>query len=104
MAASNIGGKSLLALDTFDLEPVLIHTTGMTIHSWGAVTPGSTDIENQIKCIRTCKPALRRWKNVQVLIIDEGNELCLQFRILHLDCRFGQSRCSMDICSIPFRI
>ncbi|KAG9308098.1 PIF1-like helicase-domain-containing protein [Chiua virens] len=51
MAASNIGG--------------------MTIHSWGAVTPGKTDIDFQIKCIRTCKPALTRWKNVKVMIIDE---------------------------------
>ncbi|KIK17676.1 hypothetical protein PISMIDRAFT_110943, partial [Pisolithus microcarpus 441] len=45
---------------------------GMTIHSWGAVTPGSNDIDSQIKCIRTCKPALHRWKSVKVLIIDEG--------------------------------
>ncbi|KAI6148005.1 hypothetical protein BKA82DRAFT_164641 [Pisolithus tinctorius] len=45
----------------------------MTVHSWGAVTPGSNDIDSQIKCIRTCKPALQRWKNVKVLIIDEGS-------------------------------
>lgn len=55
MAASNIGG--------------------MTVHSWGAVTPGSNDIDSQIKCIRTCKPALQRWKNVKVLIIDEVSML-----------------------------
>ncbi|KAF8438337.1 hypothetical protein L210DRAFT_854525, partial [Boletus edulis BED1] len=48
---------------------------GMTLHSWGAVTPGSNDIDSQIRCIRTCKPALQRWKNVKVMIIDEG-ELC----------------------------
>ncbi|CCL99381.1 uncharacterized protein FIBRA_01399 [Fibroporia radiculosa] len=51
MAASNIGG--------------------MTIHSWGAVTPGMTDVERQISCIKTCKPAFQRWKTTKVLIIDE---------------------------------
>lgn len=47
----------------------------MTVHSWGAVTPGNNDIDSQIKCVRTCKPAFKRWKNVKVIIIDEG-ELC----------------------------
>ncbi|KAH9834817.1 PIF1-like helicase-domain-containing protein [Rhodofomes roseus] len=51
MAASNIGG--------------------MTIHSWGAVTPGMTNIERQISCIKTCKPAFQRWKATKVLVIDE---------------------------------
>ncbi|GBE89851.1 ATP-dependent DNA helicase PIF1 [Sparassis crispa] len=51
MAASNIGG--------------------MTIHSWGAVTPGMHNIDRQISCIKTCKPAHRRWKATKVLIIDE---------------------------------
>ena len=44
----------------------------MTIHSWGAVTPGMTNIERQISCIKTCKPAFQRWKATKVLIIDEG--------------------------------
>jgi PIF1-like helicase len=52
MAASNIGG--------------------VTIHSWGAVTPGQHDIDRQIRCIKTCKPALQRWKATKILIIDEG--------------------------------
>ena len=52
MAASNIGG--------------------ITIHSWGAVTPGQHDIDRQIRCIKTCKPAFQRWKATKVLIIDEG--------------------------------
>ncbi|KAH9931540.1 PIF1-like helicase-domain-containing protein [Fomitopsis serialis] len=51
MAASNIGG--------------------MTIHSWGAVTPGMTNIERQISCIKTCKPAFQRWKTTKVLVVDE---------------------------------
>ncbi|KAH9856878.1 PIF1-like helicase-domain-containing protein [Lenzites betulinus] len=51
MAASNIGG--------------------MTIHSWGAVTPGMHNIDRQISCIKTCKPAFKRWKETKVLIIDE---------------------------------
>ncbi|KAI0922844.1 hypothetical protein AcV5_010541 [Taiwanofungus camphoratus] len=51
MAASNIGG--------------------MTIHSWGAVTPGMTNIDRQISCIKTCKPAHQRWKATKVLVIDE---------------------------------
>ncbi|KAJ4487537.1 PIF1-like helicase-domain-containing protein [Lentinula aciculospora] len=52
MAASNVGG--------------------MTIHSWGAVTPKGNDINLMIKCIKTCRPALQRWKKTKVLIIDEG--------------------------------
>ncbi|KAJ2988567.1 hypothetical protein NUW54_g9077 [Trametes sanguinea] len=51
MAASNIGG--------------------MTIHSWGAVTPGLHNVDRQISCIKTCKPAFKRWKETKVLIIDE---------------------------------
>ena len=47
----------------------------MTIHSWGAVTPGQTDLDKQIKCIRKCKPALNRWKTTKVLVIDEGEPL-----------------------------
>ncbi|KAJ7587969.1 PIF1-like helicase-domain-containing protein [Mycena floridula] len=52
MAASNIGGT--------------------TIHSWGAISPGLENFDSLVKCIRGCKPALLRWKNTQVLIIDEG--------------------------------
>ncbi|KAN0079812.1 PIF1-like helicase domain containing protein [Tylopilus felleus] len=55
MAASNIGG--------------------MTVHSWGAVTPGNNDTDSQIRFIRTCKPALQRWKNVKIMIIDEVSML-----------------------------
>ncbi|EEB92484.1 hypothetical protein MPER_08997, partial [Moniliophthora perniciosa FA553] len=44
---------------------------GMTIHSWGAVSPNCQDMDSMIKCIRTCKPALQRWKKTKVLIIDE---------------------------------
>ncbi|KAH8102093.1 PIF1-like helicase-domain-containing protein [Cristinia sonorae] len=51
MAASNIGG--------------------VTIHSWGAVTPGMHDIEKLISFIKTCRPAHKRWKDTKVLIIDE---------------------------------
>ncbi|KAJ3818515.1 PIF1-like helicase-domain-containing protein [Lentinula raphanica] len=51
MAASNVGG--------------------MTIHSWGAVTPNCNDMNLMIKCIKTCRPALQRWKKTKVLIIDE---------------------------------
>ncbi|KAI0786939.1 PIF1-like helicase-domain-containing protein [Abortiporus biennis] len=52
MAASNIGG--------------------MTIHSWGAITPGMTNVEKLISYIKTCRPAHQRWKATKVLIIDEG--------------------------------
>ncbi|KAJ3480472.1 hypothetical protein NLI96_g8332 [Meripilus lineatus] len=51
MAASNVGG--------------------MTIHSWGAITPGMTNIEKLISYIKTCRPAHQRWKATKVLIIDE---------------------------------
>ena len=49
----------------------------MTIHSWGAVTPGMHNVDRQISCIKTCKPAFKRWKDTKVLIIDEGRWLCL---------------------------
>lgn len=45
----------------------------MTIHSWGAVTPGMHNIDRQISCIKTCKPAFKRWKETKVLVIDEGS-------------------------------
>ncbi|RPD61815.1 hypothetical protein L227DRAFT_499695, partial [Lentinus tigrinus ALCF2SS1-6] len=48
---------------------------GMTIHSWGAVTPGMHNIDRQISCIKTCKPAFKRWKDTKVLVIDEGKLL-----------------------------
>ncbi|THG95259.1 hypothetical protein EW026_g6358 [Hermanssonia centrifuga] len=51
MAASNIGGT--------------------TIHAWGAITPGMTNIDKLISYVKTCKPAHQRWKNTKVLIIDE---------------------------------
>lgn len=55
---------------------------GMTIHSWGAITPGMTNIERQISCIKTCKPAFQRWKATKVLVIDEG-KLPLQLSEAH---------------------
>ncbi len=45
----------------------------MTIHSWGAVTPGMHNIDRQISCIKTCKPAFKRWRETKVLIVDEGS-------------------------------
>ncbi|KAI0819914.1 hypothetical protein BC628DRAFT_958152 [Trametes gibbosa] len=39
---------------------------GMTIHSWGAVTPGMHNIDRQISCIKTCKPAFKRWKETKL--------------------------------------
>ncbi|EEB95525.1 hypothetical protein MPER_05490 [Moniliophthora perniciosa FA553] len=47
---------------------------GMTIHSWGAVSPNShsMDKESVVKHVRLCKTAAQRWKNAAVLIIDEG--------------------------------
>ncbi|GJE93501.1 ATP-dependent DNA helicase PIF1 [Phanerochaete sordida] len=44
---------------------------GTTIHAWGAITPGMHDIDKLISYIKTCKPAHKRWKATQVLIIDE---------------------------------
>ncbi|KAI6041828.1 hypothetical protein EDC04DRAFT_2565165, partial [Pisolithus marmoratus] len=66
---------------------------GMTIHSWGAVTPGSNNIDSQIKCIRTCKPALQRWKNVKVLIIDEGSihPRCTNFLCMDVSVHVGRT-------------
>ena len=61
---------------------------GMTIHSWGAVTPGMHNIDRQISCIKTCKPAFKRWKDTKVLVIDEGGLLlslnvCALLSVLH---------------------
>ena len=69
MAASNIGGKHRFMRDDVSY---LRCAQGMTIHSWGAVTPGMSNIDRQISCIRTCKPAFKRWKDTKVLIVDEG--------------------------------
>ena len=88
MAASNIGGTLFSLNSTFRVfygikgpledrvsDSFASRSAGMTIHSWGAVTPGQNDLDKQIRCIRTCKPALNRWKTTKVLIIDEGDEL-----------------------------
>ncbi|KAJ7080478.1 PIF1-like helicase-domain-containing protein [Mycena crocata] len=53
MAASNIGG--------------------MTIHSWGAITPNGMDFDRQVSCIKINKPALQRWRKTRVLVIDEAS-------------------------------
>ncbi len=68
MAASNIGGECLV----LSCSAWAHHCKGMTIHSWGAVTPGMHNIDRQISCIKTCKPAFKRWKDTKVLVIDEG--------------------------------
>lgn len=64
---------------------------GMTIHSWGAVSPTTNNVGQQIACIKTCKPAFQRWKRVKVLIIDEGTyatQLALPIvPLLHIDRR-----------------
>jgi len=67
--------KTLPGIFNLIAEPpdlVTLCLTGMTVHSWGAVAPGQNDIEKQIKNIRSCKPALNRWKTTKVLVIDEG--------------------------------
>ena len=69
MAASNIGGKFIVTSEICKIDDF---GEGMTIHSWGAVTPGMHNIDRQISCIKTCKPAFKRWKETKVLIIDEG--------------------------------
>ena len=66
-------------------DPLTLFLTGMTIHSWGAVTPGQTDLDKQIKCIRKCKPALNRWRTTKVLVIDEGERLDSRSHLTMLD-------------------
>lgn len=44
----------------------------MTIHSWGAISPMVDDVDKLIRDIRTAKPALQRWRDTKVLVIDEG--------------------------------
>lgn len=68
-------GYLLVTLADRPSDSLVPCSAGMTIHSWGAVTPGQTNLDKQIKCIRTCKPALSRWKTTKVLVIDEG-ECC----------------------------
>lgn len=46
---------------------------GMTIHSWGAVSPTVSKVDQQIRCIKTCRPAFQRWKKTKVLVIDESS-------------------------------
>lgn len=77
----------------------------MTIHSWGAVAPNSTNVDTLISYIKKCKPALQRWKNTQVLVIDEGMYLpdySFDFCIPIFNTMVGikQSRWSMDTCLI----
>lgn len=52
----------------------------MTIHSWGMIAPGNFSVDKQVRRIKTCKPAYKRWKDTKVLIIDESkvpqNFLC----------------------------
>lgn len=96
MAASNIGGTflpsnpathSLYAFTSFlsfsrsfstILNRLGHHDTdtlagiGMTIHSWGAISPMVEDVEKLIRDIRTAKPALQRWRETKVLVIDES--------------------------------
>lgn len=45
---------------------------GMTIHSWGAISPMVEDVEKLIRDIRTARPALQRWRETKVLVIDES--------------------------------
>jgi hypothetical protein len=107
MAASNIGGKSpishlcLLYLNTLTFSEIV----GMTIHAWGAVAPTCSNVDTLISYIKICKPALHRWKNTQVLVIDEGqynllSRLSYSFILFSPLLFVGQYRWSMAICSI----
>lgn len=78
---------------------------GMTIHSWGAITPGMTNVEKLISYIKTCKPAHQRWKATKVLIIDESEDI-LSVNLPRTE-RGSQSQWWMDTYSIllpPSRI
>jgi ATP-dependent DNA helicase PIF1 len=79
MAATNIGGQ-LIYFTSYPTGFLIRFNLGMTLHSWGAIAPGTQDIDNLVSYIRVCKPALQRWKKVKVLIIDEGRT----FRMQHL--------------------
>lgn len=46
----------------------------MTLHSWGAIAPSVNDVEKLLSYIRMARPALLRWKQTQILIIDEGTQ------------------------------
>lgn len=102
MAASNIGGECGRAATGCADYMVITCNSGMTVHSWGAVTPGNNDIDAQIRCIRTCKPALQRWKNVKVMVIDESESycMCVPLSVLISSVMVFQYLCLMDTCSI----
>ena len=51
---------------------MLIGVVGTTLHSWGAIAPTVSDLDKIISYVRTAKPALKRWKDTKVLIIDES--------------------------------
>ena len=44
---------------------------GVTIHSWAGIGIGNRDKESLLKKVKANRRALKRWKSVQMLIIDE---------------------------------
>lgn len=74
--------RSVLSLSKLQYHNVNPVSIGMTIHSWGAVTPNCTDMNLMIKCIKTCRPALQRWKKTQVLIVDEGRSQSITTQVI----------------------
>jgi hypothetical protein len=97
MAASNIGG----AFSQLEIAGVFLKysVAGMTLHSWGAIAPSVNDVEKLLSYIRMARPALLRWKQTQVLIIDEGTQ-CSSRKLRRAHSSFyGQSRWWMGTCS-----
>ncbi|PBK89495.1 hypothetical protein ARMGADRAFT_1047109 [Armillaria gallica] len=44
---------------------------GLTLHSWGAISPTSFDVNYHLKHIRHSKPVLQCWQMAKVLVINE---------------------------------
>ena len=47
------------------------HIGGITLHSWGGVGLGKDDVNKLVKNIRRNQNAVKRWRETEILIIDE---------------------------------
>ena len=48
---------------------------GMTIHSWSGIGIGSNTVEKTISMIKANRRALKRWRDTDILVIDEVSML-----------------------------
>jgi hypothetical protein len=76
----------------------------MTLHSWGAIAPTVDNVDKLIKCIRTARPAMLRWKTTEILIIDEGMLFTERVKGRSLSwkqCQWLMATCSRELPPLP---